>query len=184
MATTSALGLAALFRRRATRGQRCLDQRRAEIRLAAAAILEQVRQQRARAVEIDRIDDRAALFARADQPCAGRASRDARTWCCCGTASARAMSPAAMPAWPWRTSRRNTLSRLSWASAPSGSMADVISIYPEISNLSRGRQPAPRFAAWQHLSPGLKPAPGKRTQPARLLLGSSLRRAEDRGLFS
>src|SRR3972149_3418883 len=63
------LGLAPLSR--AAIGQRGVDQRRAEMRLSAAAILEQERQELAGAFLIDRVDDRAALFARGDELCAG-----------------------------------------------------------------------------------------------------------------
>src|SRR5687767_3078559 len=53
---------------RAAIGQRGIDQRRAEMRLAAAAILEQERQEIAGPFQIDRVDDRAALLARGDGP--------------------------------------------------------------------------------------------------------------------
>jgi hypothetical protein len=91
--------------------ERGFDQWSTEVRLAAAAILDQEREQLPCPFEIDGIDHRAALLARRDE-------LRARTVSCedmvlCGTVSFRAMSPAAMPEGPVRTSRRNTLSRLS-----------------------------------------------------------------------
>src|SRR4029078_10377633 len=56
---------------RATFGERGFDQLVADIRLGAAAILDQEGEQRAGAGHVHRIDDRAALFARSDERCAG-----------------------------------------------------------------------------------------------------------------
>ena len=76
------------------------DQGPAKLRLAVAAILHQEGQKLARAFKIDGIDDRAAVFARGQRASARERAAIWNDRVLCGSSSARAMSPAAMPSRP------------------------------------------------------------------------------------
>ena len=147
-------------------GKRRCDQRRAEMRLAAAAILEQEGEQFARAVQIDGIDDRAAFLARADQPRAPERLRDVPTVCWAALATSSRYHPPRCRTVPRGRAGGTPSAYCPEQGQPRAPTAAVISICLEISN---SRLPV-NIGPWLLGKPrasGLKPASGKRTQPAR-----------------